>query len=150
MSSAWNGDVTFVAHDTTDIGFQVTAFADAVEEQRPFTDYGDVSKVYEGRGGIILPTLESNEVNALIVTFGGKGAVDTVTEEWAPYTPAAQSDGGTYNTGYRFHEDTVFVLMGTNGLNPDNLSVGFNDPPSTGDGEASIRARWVGFTLILP
>jgi hypothetical protein len=150
MGSTWNGEVTFIAHDTTDVGFQVTSFADSVERDRPFTDYGDVTKIYNGRGGLALPLFESNEVNALIVTFGGNGAVDTVTEEWAPFTPAAQSDGGTYNTGYRFHEDTVFVVMGMNGLNPDNLAVGFYDPPNTAEGEASVRARWLGFTLILP
>ena len=148
MGSTWKGDVTFVAHDTTDDGFQVTAFADSVANQSPFTDHGDASREYDGRGGLYLPPIGSDQVHALILTFGGDGAEDPVTEEYPPYQPAAQSDGGTATTGYLFNDDTVFVVMGMTGLNPDNMSIGFKE--QSGASQASVRARWVGSTITLP
>ena len=150
MSRVWNGDVTFVSHDTTDDGFfQVTAFADSVANQDPFTDFGDVTEYYTSRANsIALPPLDSNEVHALIITFSGESVEDPLTEEYPAYQPSAQSDSGSPSTGYHFHADTVFVVMGMNGLNQDNLALSFKAP--TVENEASVRARWVGITLTFP
>ena len=148
MPSTWNGDVTFVAHDVTDEGFQVTSFADSIENARPFTEYGDYFAEYEGRGGLALPILTTSELNGLIMAFGGDGAADPLDEARPPYQPTAQSDSGAFGTGYTFTADSVFVLMGAHGLNQDGLPMSFAKLPATE--AASVRARWVGFTFTFP
>lgn len=146
MSSTWNGDVTFVAQDMTSEGFQVTAFADAVERDRFFNDHGDVTAT-SALGVVEVPLLVSDQVGGLIVTFGGADLEDPLSGSIPDYQPSAQSDGGSAGTGYTFKSDTVFALIGATGLNAGSHKMTFNH---SGGAESTVRCQWVGGTIVFP